>query len=430
MKQNDSLKSPETKIERLLRWVVLLPAFLLPLIISPTGADPFRLPKELALRGHAIVIGGVLLILIALKPGFYRHTIDRTTAILISAIAIAIILPTLTSTNPAISIRSVAYATSCLVLFAGAYAIAHRMSLFTTVAVVAGAAIPNALVALAQRFGANPFHFDESLPQNMRISALIGNPNDLGSYLALCLVVLFAYAVVARKAIAIGAAIVVACGIFITESMTAIVASTISVIVLTLIHWGRRWRASMAILLIAGITVVIVTRQWSVRADSIMHAVRTGNLQALSSNRLISFIAAWNLFQDYPLTGAGPGTFRWHYLRYRTNVEERNPQFYLANTQNFGEVHNDHLQILAEEGLLGYATFGAAMTVFVYRGMRRGTRDLDLRRPYAALISLPLAVALVILAVGSFPLELSAVITRFILIGACVMRWSSETAHA
>lgn len=75
--------------------------------------------------------------------------------------------------------------------------------------------------------------------------------------------------------------------------------------------------------------------------------------------RFTMWNSAVQIYQEYPLFGSGPGTFRQHYPKYRDHGD-------LKTTGNF--THNDYLQYLAEGGPLLFL-FLAAFALFLVHGL-------------------------------------------------------------
>ncbi len=68
---------------------------------------------------------------------------------------------------------------------------------------------------------------------------------------------------------------------------------------------------------------------------------------------------------DFPLFGTGLGTFAYAYPPYKVSVEK--PLVYLY-------AHNDYLQLIAETGVLGFASLMAALGIFLYASLKSLTR--------------------------------------------------------
>lgn len=70
----------------------------------------------------------------------------------------------------------------------------------------------------------------------------------------------------------------------------------------------------------------------------------------LSSNRLEIWAPVRHMVADRPLTGSGAGTFRWLYPAYKQDAG--------LGGLFFEHAHNDYLEILAEQGLIGLGLSG------------------------------------------------------------------------
>ena len=95
---------------------------------------------------------------------------------------------------------------------------------------------------------------------------------------------------------------------------------------------------------------------------------------------------------------------------------------------NFGEVHNDHLQVASETGLPGYALFLAALVLVASATWRPRTvpaekEDDRSRATFVRLLALPLAVSMFILALAQFPLELVAPTHAYLWAAAAIVAW-------
>jgi O-antigen ligase len=419
--------------QRVIWWGAAVLTLLIPLYVSPAGEDLFRMPKELIFRAEAIILGALLLVATFLGEIKVRTlSRDPTTTLLVISSSAVTLLTVALSTNIAISARSFAYFSTCTITFLATYLAVGPQSLRSVVFVGIGSSVPNALLALVQRIGWwNPFDFPAEIPQRMRITALIGNPNDVGAYLAICCVVGIAYAIASRKLSAILATVLLLAGVFASDALTAIGAVLAAMLTMAFGTSRRLALVLAALVIVVGLAALTWVPSLRARAVTLATAFRAHDYFTLTTDRMVSFAAAWAMFRDHPVTGVGPGTFKWHYLPYRLRVIEQHPQFYLKNLQNFGEVHSDHLQILAEEGVIGYAMFAGILGLLASHSLRPvGDAKPSERNDFIRLVALPLAVAIAILAAMGFPLELSAVTSCLVFFLACIRRWSSNVDGA
>jgi O-antigen ligase len=269
-------------------------------------------------------------------------------------------------------------------------------------------AVCNAFVAIYQRKQFyNPFVFPENTPQRIQTTALVGNPNDVGTYLLFPLLAAAALLFVLRGLPLAAAALttaVLGVGMLVTETLTAIIAAGAAMIVLLIVATRRRMRVAAFI----AVAVVIATMAFPPlrkRVTTVVELSRRGEFQEAASFRMPAMIACWRMFRDHPLTGVGPGCFGWWYMPYKLQLNREDPQL-IRLGDNFGQAHSDHLQILATTGVLGYAIFLAAI-VLLARRARRKPNDEPLSQ-FGHIAAPVLAAGFFVVTVAQFPLELAA----------------------
>jgi len=419
-----------TFLERALWLTIAAFTLIIPAYVSPHADNVFRLPKELLLRAEGVVVAAIVAMMLIWQPRRLRSLLlDRVTATALGACAVATLLSAALSTNRAISVRSVGYVLACIVVFWATYIAVGRQSVRRAVLIGAAAAIANALLAITQRLDwFNPFEFENLLMQRMRTTAFIGNPNDVGASLAVSLVVVTALAILNRSAIAAGAALLLFSGVLAADALTAILAVAAALAGMLLLASRRAGLRTIAAIVLLSMATVAVYPPLRTRMNAMAAAARARDYDALTSHRIVGFLVALKIFGDHPVTGAGPGTFKWLYLPYRLQVESEYPRLYLKIVQNVAEVHSDHLQILAEEGALGYGAMLFAAVALGSRSwiLRKRNGELDERAKFVHVAALPLAVCFLVLAVAGFPLELAAVTTPLLFFAACILRWSHD----
>lgn len=129
---------------------------------------------------------------------------------------------------------------------------------------------------------------------------------------------------------------------------------------------GKRRSAALVELKIGltAIILVVVAIMW----------LGTGRLSdKLSSSGLSSHRAelrelSYQIALDYPLTGSGLGTYRWVLPGYK---DER------FGSGFYEHAHNDYLEILGEQGVLGFSLLVIAVGVVAIRVFREYTRQQD-----------------------------------------------------
>lgn len=417
-------------------WIVVVAASVaIPLFIAPTDIDAFRVPKDLLYEAFAAVCLALVMILL-----LYRR---RETLSLLRAHADAVSLAgavigwtavtTLLSTNRDLSVLSLVWVASAVVMFIATLLVAGRGRGFGMLGGVFLAAAINAVLALLQRANIyNPLQFAFWIPIRIRTTGLVGNPNDLGTYLLFPAIGAAVCAIVARdrrRAWTFGAiSAVLAAGMLATATLTAIAAYGCAMAALIAFR-TRRVVLAFALVVVCAFVLFATVGPLRRRAMEVAANARAGRYIQIMSLRAPAFAAAVEMFKDHPVIGVGPGCFGWWYLPYKQQLNERYPSFYVA-MENFSETHNDHLQTLAVSGLPGYLILLASVGMLVRLSLR--TRDdgdaaeLTERRQFSAAIGLPFAVAFVIVAFAQFPLQLTSTASVIAHLAALSVAWRRE----
>jgi len=158
-------------------------------------------------------------------------------------------------------------------------------------------------------------------------------------------------------------------------------------------------------------------------------AVAHRDYQHLFSERLPPFLSAVDMTRDHPLAGVGPGNFKYHYMAYRVGLRGRYPDRWLRGfAMNWGEVHNDHLQVAAETGLPGYVLFllaiGIGSGIVERRRVHTGASSPE--ASFARAFRWPLATAVFVICLAQFPLEIAAPRLVILTLAALCVTWSND----
>jgi O-antigen ligase len=397
-------------------------------IVAPERTDRFRLVKDLALRFE----GALALVLVAAAVaragyGRLRQMLreDRPAIVILLAVLFWSTITTLFSTNRLLSVPSLVDVFSAAAVFIMVWYGARWIPRWMLGTLILTAALTTTLATLQAFQIWQPFHFDATVTApHQANSALIGNPNDVGSYLALVAIVFFVVASVERRLpmVLYGAgALIATAGVVISQTRTAVLALALGL--LFVIFRRSRRTALIAILLLTVAGAVALTMRVRVVtriADSIQMAAE-GRWNEATSNRFTPMVAALEMFRERPLIGFGPKTFRYHHMEYSALVESDTPRSAHRSGTNFLDVHNDHVQLLAETGLPGYAIFLSALFFLSRRPVASGSEDS--RRRIAAALGLPFAVTLAVLCLAQFPLHLAVTRHLIVTIAALVVGW-------
>lgn len=410
--------------------LIMLGAVAVPLSVARTEVDAFRTPKVSVYQALAFLLMATVAIdaLFRGRAAIAELLKHRTELMLAAGILLWTAITTLTSTQRELSALSLIWVICATVVFLATMLVARRQNNILLAGIVFIPASVNALLAMMQRAGIyNPMRFASNIPDRIRTTAMVGNPNDLGVYLLFPAIAALAYALTWKNPVGRAAfvllSIVLAAGILATDTITAIGAYVVSCAVMLIVH-SRRAIAPVIIVAVLSMAIAAAYPPLRARVTGIASNVASGNYVAATSLRLPAFATAWEMFKDRPLVGKGPGTYGWWYLPYKAELNERNPAMYSVGV-NFGETHNDHLQTLAVAGLPGYLLFLAASAILAAITLRRrhAVEDESPRHAFSRVLALPLALAFLIVTLAQFPLELAATTSVLLHLAALCCGW-------
>ena len=416
-------------IQRAILIVVAIGVVVLPLTVVPGGADAYRLPKELLFRGEAIVL--LALLVLRLRVSSVPLARWRPEFILAAAIVVWTIVVTATSTNRALSIDSLLAVTAAAVIFIATCVALEDRSL-EAVDVLMIACCVNAAITVLQELAIwNPVPATEG---HYGTVGLMGNANDVGTFLvvpAVAAVVMAVTSIGKRRWIYLGMAVLLASGLIASATRTALVAFVGALLVLAIVEGTRTRRAAIMI----GVVLLVVGLAVSSPATTIGRGVRElgqaaaeRDYQRLFSERLLPFLAAVEMTRDHPLLGVGPGCFRYHFMPYRVALATKYPAAWTRGfPMNWGTVHNDHLQVAAEAGVIGLLLFLVSLGVLAKRS---AAGERTPRVVFARTLRWPLVTAIFVVCLAQFPLELAAPRLLFLTLGAMCVTWDRTDAKS
>ena len=413
-------------IQRAILIVVAIGVVVLPLTVVPDGADAYRLPKELVFRGEAIV----LLALLILRMRVSRAPVAklRPEFILAAAIVVWTIVVTGTSTNRALSIDSLFTVIAAAVIFIATCVALEERSL-EIVDVLMIACCVNAAITVLQELAIwNPVPATEG---HYGTVGLMGNANDVGTFLvvpAVAAVVMAVTSIGKRRWIYLGIAVLLASGLIASATRTALFAFVGSLLVLAILQTRRAVIAIGVVLLVVGLAVSSPATTIGRGVRELGKAAVERDYQRLFSERLLPFLAAAEMTRDHPLLGVGPGCFRYHFMSYRVALATKYPpQWTRGFPMNWGTVHNDHLQVAAEAGVIGSLLFLVSLGLLA----RRSTEgEKTSRALFARTLRWPLVTAIFLVCLAQFPLELAAPRLLFLTLGALCATWDRTDAKS
>jgi O-antigen ligase len=216
-------------------------------------------------------------------------------------------------------------------------------------------------------------------------------------------------------------------GIFEAQTITVMVGLTASLVAFVA-SGSKRVRIIAIVIVVAGIAGLLLYPPTRSRLESLRAPLTNRDFGTVTSGRVPAAGVALQMFLDRPLLGQGPGVFASRYMSRRIAIEEeQHPGWVQQSRENFGEAHNDHLQVLAESGLPGHLLFLFALGYVAWLTLRRVPAVTE-RGRFVRVFALPAAAGLGAVAVGQFPLELTAVMATCVFAAALCFAWSDDAA--
>ncbi len=433
MLPTERVEHPSSPLETTLWWFVAAAVVATAIVVSPGAFDVFRTPKTVVFQLLALVMlaagGAALLLSERVASGF--RTNRMALSIALAAVAWTAIASA-TSLKPAVS-QFKAFSVLCFAVFFAAAVWTSWRRGPSAVLLVLAPAVVNAVTAFMQSFGKWSMGLvPDTLETRLRTTAFIGTTNEVGGYLVLPLIA----AIAAARAwprlrwLFTAAAMVIAIGIVAAQSVTSIAAAASGVAAMVFLPGARRLRWAAVIGLVLFVSVVALHPGSRARMKTMLNFAASGQLSEMTSFRLPAYGAALAMFRDRPLLGVGPGVFRAIYMPYKLRLDAEHPQWIRVGNQSFGQVHNDHLQLLAETGLPGYLLFLGAL-LFVARLSFKHLGDAPAERTrFVTAFAFPSTVALVVLALAHFPLQLTSHMVPAVYLSALCVAWKGLDAGA
>lgn len=403
--------------------------FLTAFAMQPESHDAFRTPKDVALLTISlllITIGTAGALLSDGVAQLYGRLPLRPLLLACTAAAWTGVVA-VTSQKPGASYWAPVTVVCFVAFFCAVLLTANRRSPVAALLVVLIPAIANALVATLQSTGVwLPWAVNPKIPLRLRSTGFIGNPNDLGSYLVLPTLIAFAAGLAwPKRRWFFGVAFVLMAGIASAQSVTPFVAAVAGMVIMGMVSNARRVRLGVIAAALTLLATAIIHPGSRTRFLQLYENVTTGTMQEMTSFRVVPIMTALDMFREHPVVGVGPGSFSSLYMKYKPRVDERHPQWVRLGNDPFAQVHNDHVQVLAETGVPGYLLFLGALVLLASISFRR--RDAtDLRPKFARVVALPAAVAFGVLALAHFPMQLTAPMVPAIYLAALCFAWIDE----
>ncbi len=423
--------NPTRRVLNLLWCLVVATTIATPLAMAPGSFDVFRTPKDIVFLTLSLLLIAVGVAGALLSDEIGRIIRLRTPAMFIALTAAAWTgITTMTSLRPTASLWKPLTVVCFVALFGAVMILAAHRGLSALVIVFIPATI-NATIATLQSTGIwYPWAVDPRMPQRLRTTGLIGNPNELGTYLVVPAVAAIAAAVVWRQhkwLYALATLLIV--GVASAQSVTPVLAAVAGLFAMTLTGGTRRLRVAAAVAALALVVIATGHPGSRQRFQRLFAAASSERLPEITSFRVMPAAVALSMFRDRPLVGGGPGTFSATYMTNKLKADEAFPHWIRPRNQVFAQVHNDHLQVLAETGLPGYLLFIGALALLATVTFRVPPAS-DPRVRFARLFAFPAALTFGVLALAQFPLQLTAPMIADLYLAALCIAWTAPSASA
>jgi O-antigen ligase len=420
-------------VEQLLWFIVAATMLVTPLLVTVRADQLFRLPKELIVRAAGILIATIAAL--GLLWGTWRPALrlrDRPVLITTAVLVWTLLTATL-STNHLLSMFTAVRVCALAAFFLAAYELLRTKSFRLAIWLLVVPALANAVLTCLQELDIwNPFTFEPFFLHHAKSSGLIGNVNDVGAYLIVPTIVAIVAVIINRKdrRALVPAAVVLVCALILNQTLTALVAFATGALAIALMTLPGRRKLVAAIFAVLIVLTFAFFPPLRRRVGVIRDLFHEGRYDQIVSGRLPAFAAAVAMVEQYPVTGVGPGCFGFHYYLFRLRMEQRHPFLLTSMTrmQNFGEAHNDHLQVAAEAGIPGFALLSTAI-VYVGSLSFRVDAAKDPRLRFVRLLALPFALSTFVLMLAQFPLQLAAPTINILYVAALCAAWDSPDAQ-
>ncbi len=256
-----------------------------------------------------------------------------------------------------------------------------------------------------------PLQFARGLEANrLGVTALAGNPGDLGAFWVLpCLVAQAALAARHRfrwwylAAIALGLYTVA-----ITQSLTALIALAAG----SVVFWGillprRRAIAIAGTIAAVGVVLVLVLAPLRLRVTGKLSAAWKGDLNSVLTGRLDGWRTALWMLEEHPLAGVGHGAYRAAFGTARLALVDQGVKFFRSQENViFANAHNEYVETAAEWGLPGLAALAWALYVLVRQLRRLPGREGD-RSTHDAAVAWAGVTAYAVMSLAFFPFRIA-----------------------
>ncbi|MEP7012004.1 MAG: O-antigen ligase family protein [Acidobacteriota bacterium] len=391
--------------------------YTVPLLVIPGLHESFRTPKLLI--GELLALGS----LIGLAFRLYGREIDfRAVAKRPEVAALVPLLllaaASLGSTAHILHVReavaSLGVGAACLIGWTAGFDRAQKERFLIGSLVPAALSALLAIVQFHQLW--EPLRFAGiGYDSRLGVTALAGNPGDLGAYLVLpCLIGLWCLPRLAgRQRILAGVAFALCLyALIVTQTLAALAALAVGALVYAFGALPRRQLfAGLAAVVILGALALLAVAPLQKRVAVKVQSIITGDWNDLLTGRLDGWRAALLMWHENPWTGVGHGAYRPEFVPAKLELAYAGTRFYAGHTQPvFANAHNEFLEVAADLGWPGVIALAWGIGVIGFAAFRRaGTEDGEFREPRDRALFLAGLAALGVLSVAYFPFRIALV---------------------
>lgn len=408
-----------------------------PLVVDLRSVDPFRVPQEAAFTATAILSAAALLIA-WLRGANDRAPLAQSAAVFRCLLVIAgwTLVSTTLSVNPLVSWPAFGVILGAAAIFLVILATGAHLPLAAAAAVLVPAVV-NATVLILQISRVWNFYDPTGAiaatgGARATWTTLLGNVDVFGMQMV-CSVIVAAGLAIATKgwtrwtAASVAAYLMVAT--LLSQTLSSVAAIAVAVIVMFIAAWptlGRRERIAvvLGLLFMLGSLGIAggIYPPFRTRVRERLALFTAGDVDVASSGRLTPARAAWRLFLRHPLFGVGPGGFKFLYFDVKKELAREYESAGWQQGSNFGQVHNDHLQTLAETGAPGYLIFLAANALVISAAVP--ARSADARARFVRVLAPGIVAAFLVSALAQFPMEIGATRISYLFLYGLCCAWS------
>jgi len=446
----------------LLVWALILGV---PLIVTPTAVESFRLPKRMLAEWLGLASLLALSLSAALAPSsvgaagerdggratpFWRRSAFLAVAPL-TLVASVGLLTSGHAEHVRAALPDLWIGAACLVGWSWALS-SERLE-----RLLAGLGIPGALLAglaiLQFHDLYRPFAFSRGEETaRLGVTSLAGNAGDLGAFLVLpVLVAQWRLAggggrrgqrgARGRLAVLLWAFVLVVClyGVAVTQTLTVLAAVLAGSALFWLVRLPRRKAFAAvggAIALAAVLALTVAPLRSRIAGE--VGALREGRINQALTGRLDGWRTAWWMLEEHPVVGVGHGAYRSEFARAKLALIERGVPFYRGHVDPFfANAHNEILEAGAEWGLLGWLALGWGLWFLgraAVRGFRAGSEEDETSGDGAAIrgrradraLALGGLASVAVLSLGQFPFRIALAAYPALLLMAWVFRRADD----